>query len=77
MSTDYYRRHKENIKVSDQLHRLLIDAYAIVNPDNANIAYSLRNEPLDIFNVTFVIEYTIVPSVGAKVSDMHGKIFYL
>lgn len=72
ISLDHFRRFKENIKVSERLHRFLIDSYAIVNPDNANIAYSLRNEPLDIFNITFTISYNVVPSIGSKISDLHG-----
>jgi hypothetical protein len=76
LRADHYRMYKNNdLRISEQTHRLLIDAYAILNNKNHKINYSFRNEPLDIYRIEFTIEYTINPSVGAKITDGHGKVF--
>ena len=60
------------LKVSPKLHRLLLDAYVMVNPDNKKVKYTHRNEPLDIYRIEFVIKHTIQPKVGAKITNLAG-----
>lgn len=72
LGTEHYRNYKEHRRLSEKLHRLMIDAYAIVNPDKNKIAYSFRNEQLDIFRVEFTIEYLQKAYSGSKISDLSG-----
>lgn len=71
---DHYRRYKNNdLKISEKLHRLIVDALAIVNSENNKLNYSSRNEQLDIYRIEFTIEYTVSASVGSKVTDSFGS----
>ncbi len=74
LQKDHYKRYRNNdLAVSEKFHRLLMDAYAIVNPDDNKIRYSFRNEQLDIYRLEFVIEYTILPGIGSKITDLSGS----
>lgn len=76
IKNDHYRRFKDrDLNVSEKFQRLLIDAFAIVNQDNSKIAYSFRNEPLDIIRMEFTICYTLTAIVGSKISDGYGCLF--
>jgi len=57
--------------VSPRFQRKLTDAYTIL-PDDEKIVYKFRNDKVDLYRAEFVIEYTIQPGIGAKLSDSHG-----
>ena len=63
---------KKEVLLSDRLHRLIIEAMSIANPNNDKITYKNRNELLDLYRIEFVIEYTCTANIGSKVSDSHG-----
>lgn len=76
LSKTHYTHYKDNnMKITPKFHRLLLDSMAIVNPDDYKLSYSFRNEPLDLYRLEFTIEYRVSPSIGAKISDLHGKFF--
>jgi hypothetical protein len=78
LQNDHYRRYKNNdLKVSEKFHRLLIDAYAVTNSGDGKIKYSFRNEPLDIYRVSMVIKYRVSANIGAKLTDLSGKVSYM
>ena len=70
---NHYKKFRtRDLKVSNKLHRLLVDSMAITNADNKKIKYNYRNDALDIYRVEFTIEYTVSPGIGAKVTDTFG-----
>ncbi|EPU3829025.1 hypothetical protein ACVWU4_001006 [Campylobacter coli] len=64
-----------NLKISRKLHRLVAEAYAIVNPDNKKINYTFRNEPIDIYRIEITLKTRIPRALpGMKISDAgHGS----
>lgn len=74
LSTYKFRTNNKErtIKLSEKFHRLIIEAYSIVNPDNDNIIYKARNELLDTYRIEFTIEYVCGVTVGHKISDANG-----
>ena len=60
-----------NKNISPALQRLLVDAYAIANPNNDKIELRHRNDTFTT-RVEIVIEYTVIPGIGSKLSDSHG-----
>ena len=73
LRTDKYRKNvKKEVNLSDRLHRLIIEAMAIVNPNNDNITYKNRNELLDLYRIEITVEYTHKIGIGGKISDSHG-----
>lgn len=64
-----------NLKISRKLHRLIIEAYSIVNPENKKINYTFRNELIDIYRVEITLKTRIPRALpGMKISDAgHGS----
>ena len=67
---EHYKRFKnKDLPISEKLHKLIVDAYAIINPTKNRIIYSSRNELLDNVRMEFTIKYQgTVPGVGSKIS---------
>lgn len=72
---EHYKRFKnKDLPISEKLHKLIVDAYAIVNPTKNRITYSSRNELLDNVRMEFTIKYQgTVPGIGNKISDLNGS----
>lgn len=71
---EHYIRYKDNnVPISEKFHRLVVEALAIVNPDNKKLGYSFKNEVIDLVRVSFVIKYTVKVSTGHKLSDFSGS----
>ena len=72
---DHYKRYGNyEIPISEQLHKLIVDAYAVANPSKHKITYSSKNEELDSVRIEFTIAYhSIVPVKASKISDSHGS----
>ena len=65
LKRNHYAKYKNyELPLSNKFHKLLIDAFAIANPNNDKLTYTSRNEPTDIYRIEFTIEYTILPGVG-------------
>ena len=70
---EYYSIHKNyNLPLSSELHNVIKEAYAVVNPDNRKLGYTFRSDPMDLYRVEIKIMYTVVPGIGHKLSDEHG-----
>jgi len=70
---EYYLRYKQDIPVSEQFHRLLLDAYAVVE-EARNIRYTYKNDLVDLYRVEITLEYLVAPDVtGSKVTTLHGS----
>ena len=70
---EYYSIHKNyNLPLSSELHNVIKEAYAVVNPDNRKLGYTFRSDPMDLYRVEIKIMYTVVPGIGHKLSDGHG-----
>lgn len=81
LEREHYRKFKNNnIQVSERFNKLVMDAYAIVNPDNYNIGYSYKNEQVDMYRceITIMYEHSItnenggLVTKGLKITDSSG-----
>jgi len=72
LEKDHYKRFRTQLKVSDRFNKLLLDSYAIVNPDDKRIKKTYKNEDLDLYRVEMVIKKKVKPKVGGKITDLHG-----
>lgn len=71
---EHWKRYKNNnVPISEKLHRLIVEANAIANPNKNKIQYSNRNELLDSVRIEFTIKYTIIPTIAHKITDSHGS----
>lgn len=71
---DHYTKFKNNdLKLSNKLHRLIVEALSINNPDKYKISYTNRNEQLDLYRMVFTIEYLVPINIGYKISDKAGS----
>ena len=61
--------------ISPRLHRLIIEAYAIVNPGSKQtIGKSFKNNPLDLYRIEFLVKHYVKPEyLGYKLSDSYGS----
>lgn len=71
---DHYRKFKNrDLKISENFHRKLIDAYTIMNSKENKVKFTHRNDNLDIYRMEFVIEHSINEIVlGSKLTSIHG-----
>ena len=77
LRSDYKKVYgDENISISNEFHRLIIEALMYLDDPYSKGKPSLnrvyRNESLDDFRVEVVIEYEITPTIGFKLTDTHG-----
>ena len=66
-----------NVVFRPEFHRLCVEARAILNEDtslktNKKLNKTDNRVPVDDYRVIFTIEYEIMPTVGFKLTDMHG-----
>ena len=65
-----------SVSLSPKFHRLMVESLANVNHNseklkpNLNLLY--RKDPVDEYMIEFVIEYTITPDIGFKLTDRNG-----
>jgi hypothetical protein len=64
----------EALHMTPELHNLVVQALAVVNegPGHTRVTKLYRKAPLDIYRVEIVIEYTVTPGVGFKLTALHG-----
>lgn len=75
-----YERKKKfgdpRLNLSPQLQNLLVEARAITNHQSRDLKGPLnlshRRAPLDEYSITFVIEHTITPTIGYKLTSVSG-----
>jgi hypothetical protein len=68
------RLRGESLHMTPELHNLIVQALAVVNegPGHQRVTKLYRKAPLDIYRIEIVIEYTITPNVGFKITGCHG-----
>lgn len=75
------RSRGNNLSITHEFDRLVVEAIAVLGvirptasnketPERVNMQY--RGIPLDDWRVEFVIEYTVEPTIGFKLTDTHG-----
>lgn len=68
-----YKKRGESLKISRDLQRFLVEAIAILDPnEKQKIEKLYRLNPIDDWRLEFVIEYESTPAAGNKQSDVHG-----
>ena len=65
------------LSITPEFHRLVIEAMSVVgtgfsNNDNSKIQKIFRKSPIDDYRIEFIIEQTITPTIGFKLTDCHG-----
>ena len=71
------------LQLSPRLSNLVIRSMAIIgerikyakdkpDPNRQTLNLLYRKDPIDEYRIEFIIEYDIVPSLGYKLTDMHG-----
>jgi DNA-directed RNA polymerase beta subunit len=66
------REKGESLRITPELHRMLVEAMAVMENETQRIIKLYRQAPLDDWRVEFVIQYDITPTVGFKLTDCHG-----
>jgi len=70
---EYYRRYKSwDMKTSEKLSRLLVEAYALTNVNNDNIKRTFKKDELDIIRVEITVMHEKKVVIGNKISDLFG-----
>lgn len=78
LMASYRRLHKLKhgmISLTPQFQNMLVTAESVimdVDPKRPKIARQFKCEPLDFIRVEFIIEYTITPNIGFKLTDTFG-----
>lgn len=76
LANNHYAKFKNyELPITPRLHRLIIEAYAIVNPGSKQrISLSFKNDPLDLYRIEFIIKHYVKPdTMGFKLSDFYGS----
>lgn len=64
------------LRLSPRLHRLIVESLVIINYTRKQTGKSLnllyRKGPVDEYRIKFVVEYTITPDIGFKLTNRHG-----
>lgn len=72
------RYNTDRPKLSGRLHRLLVRARALTNHDRGihkkPVQLLNKKNPLDEYQVTFVVEYEITPDIGFKGTSLSGDL---
>lgn len=75
---EYYQRLKKSnpgIRLSRRLHRYIVEAQAMAAVNTRSelrIKYNYLWEPIDEWRVEVMVEYDVVPTIGFKLSALHG-----
>ena len=72
-----YKRLKkargDSLVITPELNRLIVEALTATDTgENQRINKLYRHTPIDDYRVEFVIEYEIEPTIGYKITDLHG-----
>ncbi len=60
-------------QITPQLQQLLVQAQSVISEGKRRVVTKqYRKARLDTYRVEFTIEYSTVPNMGAKITDLHG-----
>ena len=62
----------DKLKLTPQFHSLVKEAYQVVGKHDEAIQLLNRQQPMDDWTITFIIEYDNIPDIGSKITDTHG-----
>lgn len=70
---DVYRKHGGKPNITDEFHRLVVEACAMTDHPIDNVVQKLyKKAPIDDWRVEFKIKYTITPDIGNKATGCEG-----
>lgn len=66
-------RDRDELRLTPAFHRLLVEGLAFTNDDpNHRVNKTINRSPLDEWCVDITFEYEMVPTIGSKLTDLHG-----
>lgn len=74
-----FRKHKGEMKITDEFHRLVLEAcamtdYPIMDGGVQQMVQKLYHKaPIDDWRVEFKVKYEITPNIGNKATGCHGN----
>ncbi len=70
-----------DVKLSNRLHNLIVECLAATNYNEDKYDQRLllqhKKSSTDEYRIKFVVEYTITPDLGYKITDQHGNLIAL
>lgn len=73
---DVYKKFKkergDSLILTNEFHRLVVDALAITDKSDQPITFTYHQERLDTWRVEFIIENEVTPTIGFKLTDNSG-----
>lgn len=68
-----FKKRGETLRISKELHQLLVEARAFTDDyAKSKISKTRNRNPLDEWTVEIIFEYESVPTIGSKITDLHG-----
>lgn len=68
-----YAQRKDALQITPEFSRMVVEAQSVCSEEKGpRVSKTYRQTPLDDYRIEFVIEYDIVPSIGFKITDLHG-----
>lgn len=61
-----------NLLATPRFHSKIKNAKYFERQKEDRITFKFKNDPVDIYRVEFTVQYTVRPSIGSKISNMHG-----
>jgi hypothetical protein len=63
----------DSLQITPEFHQLVVHSEAIISEGGKQRVFKLfRKAPLDTYRVEFVIEYSVIPNIGNKITDCAG-----
>lgn len=72
LNRQWEAKYGDKLKLSNELHRLCVEAISVVGPPDTRAQKVNKKVPLDDWHITFVIEYINIPNIGNKFTDDFG-----
>lgn len=70
---ELYYKHNKKLVVTDEFHRLVLEACAMTDYDIGEVVQKLYHKaPIDDWRVEFKVKYTVTPTIGNKATGCAG-----
>lgn len=64
---------KNTLTITPEFQRLLVESHAVTNSDPRNrVQHTFNRSPIDEWLIEVVFEYEVTPTIGFKLTDLHG-----
>lgn len=67
------RERRDSLKITPEFHRLVYEALGVVQETKERVFKLYRKSALDDWRIEFVIEYTVTPTIGFKLTGSSGN----